>query len=73
MHGRVYPCRRYRPRVEDDDNDQPIGLLLHPSNLVVEPGDELVFTGLLDQYGEPIVRPAREPIGYLWDQFDQDT
>jgi hypothetical protein len=31
------------------------------------PGPEWVDTGILDQHGDPIVRPGREPIGYLSD------
>lgn len=67
------PCRirrKTRRSANDDEYDHfPSRLLIEPSNLVVYIEDDLVETGVLAPDGAMIVRPTRDPIGFLWDQF----
>ena len=42
-------------------------------NLVVpEPEPEWLDTGLVDPHGDPIMRPNRVPMGFLWEFFPEE-
>lgn len=72
MNGRRRAKHRFRRLSDDEDYyDYPSRLLIEPSNLITYSEDDLVETGILAPDGSMIVRPNRDPIGFLWDQFDE--
>jgi hypothetical protein len=70
MNDRRRTRRPHRRRSHHDPSDPyydlPGGLLIEPSNLTVyDYHDDWVETGILAPDGDMIMRPGREPIGFL--------
>ena len=72
MHGARLPYRTgtrgLRPGSCPFDYDRPVVYNL----IVYDETPEYVDTGLLSPDGEPILRLAREPIGFFWSELPQE-